>query len=215
MSGLQRLTVACLFALAACSIPAVGAVAQTAGGAIQLPTIPDPVAVTLDASSTAFLALDFNSTVCANTPACVATLPAVAAGLSAARTAGALIAYSSTPNATVLPDVLQLPDDPVVTSSADKFFNTNLDDVLKQRRIATVVLTGTITNGAILYTGFAAAARGYTVVIAADGVSARSDFANFAAEWQLLNGPGTSNPQNTPLQPKAATLSRMDLITYR
>lgn len=211
----QPLTVF-LLVLALCMVSAGGrATAQAPGGAAQVPAIPAPVPVTVDTATTAFLALDFNTSACANLPTCVATLPAVAFGISTARAAGALIVYSTFPNATVLPDVLMQATDPLVTSGADKFNNTNLDDILKQHGIATVVIAGTFTNGAVLYTSFEASARGYTVVVVEDGVSARSDFATVGTEWQLLNGPGTSNPQNTPLQPKAVTLSRTDLITYR
>jgi len=189
-------------------------VAAQAPASVTVPALPDPAAVSLDASTTAFLALDFTNTGCANLPACVATLPAVAAGITAARAAGVIVVYSTTPT-TVLPDVLQLASDPFVMGRGpDKFYNTNLDDILKQNGITAVVIAGTQTNGAVLYTAFAAAERGYTVVVAEDGVSGRGDFATPATEWLLLNSPGTSNPQNTPLQAKAVTQSRTDLITY-
>jgi hypothetical protein len=216
MISIQRLALVLVAATLACSVPAAGiAVAQTAGAGASIPPIPDPVAVTLDASTTAFLALDFNSSLCPRLPACVAALPAVSSGVTAARTAGATIVYSTFPNATVLPDVLQMPDDPLVTSGADKFNNTDLNTILQQHGIKTVVITGTVTNGAVLFTSFSASTRGYTVVVATDGVAAQGDFATPASEWQLLNGPGTSNPQNMPLQAKAVTLSRTDLISYR
>jgi nicotinamidase-related amidase len=216
MARLHRLAIVIAAATLGCSVPVARiAVAQTGGAAASLPAIPDPVAVTLDASTTAFLALDFNSALCPGLPACVDSLPAVASGITAARSAGATVVYSSFPNATVLPDVLQMPGDPVVVSGGDKFYNTDLDTILQQHGIKTVVITGTLTNGAVLYTGFEASTRGYTVVVATDGVSARGDFATPATEWQLLNGAGTSNPQNMPLQAKAATLSRTDLISYR
>src|SRR6266568_7670300 len=92
------------------------------------------------------------------------------------------------------------------TFGADKFFNTNLDDMLKGAGATTLVLVGTASNGAVLYTGYEATARGYTVVVAQDGISADTDFATLFTEWQLLNYPGTLNADNTPLKPKAATL---------
>jgi hypothetical protein len=205
--------------LIACAVtgPATTALAQgtpAASPPAQVPSIPDPAPVSLDGPTTAFLALDFNSSVCANLPTCLATLPAVSSGIGSARAAGALVVYSTGGTATVLPDVQMQPSDPLVASGADKFYNTNLDEVLKQAGVKTVVVTGTITNGAVLYTSFGAAIRGYTVVVAADGVSARNDFGNYGTLWQLLNGPSTSNPQNMPLQAKAVTLSRTDLISY-
>src|ERR1700694_2161334 len=59
--------------------------------------VPDAAAVALDASTTAFLAVDFLQSTCAPNPICVATLPAVADGLKAARTAKAFVVYSVHP----------------------------------------------------------------------------------------------------------------------
>jgi nicotinamidase-related amidase len=228
MKGILRVAIVALVAATVLSAPGgsrVGAQTATPQAAPQataqpsatgLPQIPDPVAVTLDASTTAFLALDFQQASCnASRPTCVASLPTVASALAAARAANVSVFYSTTPGNTTLPEVAPMPSDTVVpTFGADKFFKTNLDDLLKAAGITTVVITGTASNSAVLYTALEAAVRGYTVVVAEDGISASTDFPTFYAEWQLLNGPGTANPQNTPLQPKAATLSRTDLITY-
>lgn len=182
---------------------------------VTVPSIPDPVPVTLDPSTTAFLALDFLDSNCGPRPPCIAALPAVASGLAAARAAKVPVIYSVVGGGQILDPVAPMPADAVVMSvGADKFSSTNLDDMLKQQGITTVVVTGTSSNGAVLYTSFEAAARGYTVVLAEDGISASTDFATQFTEWQLLNGPGTTNPQNMPLQPKMVTLSRLDLITY-
>jgi len=194
---------------------------QAAGS--SLPTVPDPVAVTLDHTTTAFLALDFLQSNCGTPtapaptprPACAASLTAVASGLAAARAASVLVVYSQFPGGIIVDPVAPNPGDPVVAAGADKFLGTNLDDILKQAGISTVVITGTGSNGAVLYTAFEASARGYTVVVAEDGISANSDLITQYSEWQLLTGPGTSNPQNTPLKPMAVTLSRTDLITYK
>lgn len=95
-----------LFSLA----PRTRALAQTQPApapALQFPTIPDPVAVSLDPSTTAFLALDFMLSNCSDQrPSCVASLPAVASGLAAARAAGVLVVYSQTPGGTIRSDVL-------------------------------------------------------------------------------------------------------------
>jgi len=52
------------------------------------------------------------------------------------------------------------------------------------------------------------------VVVPEDGIGATKDLATSVALWQLLHGPG-GNAQNIPLQPRAVTLSRTDLITYQ
>jgi len=186
-------------------------------GAQASPTIPAPVAVTLDPATTAFLVLDLNTAVCAPQPGCQATLPATAAFLDRARQANVFVVYStsSAPGATTLPEVAPRPDDPIVVGRADKFFNTQLDDLLRNRGIRTAVIVGTAANGAVLYTAFGANLRGYTAVVAEDGISAPDDFAVLLTRYQLLNQPGVSNPANEPLREGAVTLSRTDLLSFR
>jgi nicotinamidase-related amidase len=198
------------------SSPTPAAVSAASG--MQVPPIPYPVAVTLNPATTAFLVLDFQSSSCnpTNRPACITSLTPVAAGIAAARAAGVPVVYSNAGTAQdILEQIAPQPGDARVASGADKFLNTNLDDILKQDGVATVVITGNASNGAVLYTAYEAAARGYTVVIAEDGISANTAFPDLYTEWQLLNAPGTSNPDNTPLKTKAVTLSRTDLITYQ
>jgi nicotinamidase-related amidase len=207
------LVAALVAALVPGSLPAAAPVA----GAQGLPTIPAPAAVTLDPATTAYLVLDINTAVCAPRPGCLATVPTVAAFLDRARQANAFVVYSNTtaPGATILPEVAPRPDDPMVTTSADKFFNTQLDDILRNRGIRTAVIVGTAANGAVLYTSFGANTRGYTVVVAEDGISAPDEFAVLLTRYQLLNQPGFGNPENEPLRERAVTLSRTDLISFQ
>jgi nicotinamidase-related amidase len=184
----------------------------------EIPAIPDPVAVELEAATTAYLVLDINEAVCAPRPACVASVPAIASLLERARTAGAFIVYSGTTSPTgmnILPEVAPREGDPMVASRADKFYATDLHEILQSRGIRTAVIVGTTANGAPLYTTFGATVRGYTVVVAEDAISEDDPFAVLVARWQLLNQPGVNNPTNTPLAEGRATLSRTDLITFR
>jgi len=179
--------------------------------------VPDPAAVALDASTTAFLAIDFLQSTCAPNPICIGTLPAVAAGLTSARTASAHVIYSVhlAPDNSILPDVAPMPSEPIFAAlPGDKFFDSNLDYLLHQAGTTTLVLTGISSNSGVLYTAGAAAQRGYTVVVAEDGISGANDLATSVALWQLIHGPG-ANPQNVPLQPKSVTLSRTNLISYK
>jgi len=180
----------------------------------ELPTLPDLAAVGVDPTTTAFLVLDINSAVCPSRPACVGSIPAIQALLAKARAANVFVGYSTTAGATVLPEVAPRDGDPVVTARADKFFNTDLDQILKSHGIQTVMIVGAAANGAVLYTTFGAVERGYTVVVATDGISSGPDFDTFLTEYQVLNMPGFGNAMNNPLQPTAATLSRSDLITF-
>ncbi|HEY3117546.1 MAG TPA: isochorismatase family protein [Chloroflexota bacterium] len=190
--------------------------------------VPDPVAVSLDVSTTAFLAIDFLDSNCGPNPNCVATLPAVAAGLKAARAASVPVIYAvhPPPDTNILADVAPMADDPVfVATPGDKFFNSDLDIILKEAGITFLVIAGTASNAGVLYTAAAATQRGYTVVVAQDGISgggrssadrtgASTSLATPVALWQLLNGL-SANPQNAPLQPARVTLSRTDLISYQ
>lgn len=185
--------------------------------AAAVPTIPAPAAVTVDAKTTAYLVLDLTSVICTPRKSCVASLPAAAALLKKAREANVLVVYSDTATAgsTILPEVAQQPDDPKVTGRADKFFGTNLDDILKGKGIKTTVIVGSAANGAVLYTAFGANLRGYTVVVAEDGISSDDAFAVLLTRYQMLNQPGFTNSDNKPLEPTRVTLSRSNLITFK
>ncbi len=200
-------------------VPSDAAVASPVAQApeVQLPTIPAPVPVELDAGTTAFLVLDLLNVNCSARPGCVASLPAVAAFLGRARGANVEVVYSLTtaPGAIILPEVAPHGDEPRVASSADKVFDTELNEILVNAGIDTVVIVGTAASGAVLYTSFGASTRGYTVVVAEDGISATTDFELLFTRYQLLNQPGFGNPQNNPLQPRAVTLSSTDLISFR
>jgi nicotinamidase-related amidase len=185
--------------------------------AVELPEIPAPVAVDLDPAKTALLVLDISATSCP--PPCRETVvPAVAALLEKARRAGALVAWthgeSSAPNA---PGLEQKPGEPVASpASGNKFFKSDLDEILQQRGIDTAIMVGIRANSAVMYTAMEANLRGYTVVVAEDGIFS-TDFGTFVARYQLLNhgGPSMRNPDNTPLAKSRTTLSRSDLITFK
>jgi nicotinamidase-related amidase len=194
--------------------PSVAAPSATAQ---DLPRIPDPAPVTLDPRTTAFLVLDLIPATCSTRPACLASIPRVATFLAATRAADVFVVHSSTTTGGMnfVPEVAPLPDEPVVISVADKFYDTNLDALLRARGIDTVIIVGTSSIGAVLYTSFGANARGYTVVVAEDGISGSNDFQYLLARYQVLNQPGFANPDNEPLRPRAVTLSRTDLIDFQ
>ncbi|TMF67752.1 MAG: cysteine hydrolase [Chloroflexi bacterium] len=184
-----------------------------------VPKIPDAVAVTVEAPTTALLVLDITTVICTPRPACVASVPKIQALLKKARDAKAFVVYSQTTTAgtQVLPEVAPVAGEPQVAGRADKFFSTNLDDLLKSKGIKTAVIVGSAAHGAVLYTSFGANERGYTVVVAEDGMSVgdTETFGLTVAKWQLLNQPGFANPENKPLDPQHVTISRSDLVTFK
>jgi len=97
------------------------------------------------------------------------------------------VIYSIIANSTmadVMPDVAPLGDEPSVLSGPDKFLNTDLAKILKDKGIQTVIVTGTASNGAVLFTGARAAFRGMNVIVPVDGMSAVEPYADFSsAKW--------------------------------
>ena len=92
--------------------------------------------------------------------------------LAAARAGGVTVIYSIAGNfspADIMKDVAPLGSEPIVKAHADKFIDTDLEKILKDKSIQTVIVTGTSANGAVLYTGSDAALRGFKVIVPVDG----------------------------------------------
>jgi nicotinamidase-related amidase len=209
-------------------------------GTTGMPMLPEPVAVQLDSQTTALLVLDITETICQPRGSCTALVPTISDLVTRAREAGVLVIYSNTPSmpsgampsgsstitpsgtttttmsgsAGILSDVAPEGDEQVVTGPADKFYQTNLDEMLQDREIKTVVVVGYAAHGAVLYTAYGAAIRGYTVVVPVDTMAAEDPFAVMVARYQLLNQPGAANAQNNPPTAGRVTLTSSDLITF-
>lgn len=178
---------------------------------VTIPAPPPLQPIQADPSTTSLLVLDFDSNSCnpQKRARCFATIPATANLLAAARAHNATIAYSTTPTGRIEDTPASLaprPGEPVVRAGADKFFGTDLADTLKSRNIHTVIVTGTIANGAVLYTASAAALRGFNVVIPIDTMSSDSAFADLATAWSLVHGPASVSTH--------ITLTRSTLIAW-
>lgn len=202
-------------ALIACALGLFGAPAARAAAIIEewasvkAPPPPDLKPVTVDPKTTAVLSLDFLKQNCAPRPRCVATLPQVEKLLGAAREKNVLVAHSlfaqRTP-ADFLDPVAPKGDEPVVQSGANKFLRTDLEKILKDKGITTVIVTGTAAHGAVLNTAAAAALAGFKVVLPVDGLSAENPYAEQYAVWHLANAPGGIAPQ--------VTVTRIDEIKF-
>jgi nicotinamidase-related amidase len=182
-------------------------VADWAG--VKAPPPPPVNAVTVDPKTTALLMLDFLKQNCGKRPRCVATVPAVAKLLGEARAAKATVIYSYFPKHSVA-DILDKRLDPVageasVTSTADKFINTDLEKMLKDKGIKTVIVVGTAANGAVLCTGTDAGLRGYQVIVPVDGISSVDTYSEQFSTWQLAHGPTFGN---------RVTITRIGMVKF-
>ena len=158
---------------------------------VKTPPAPATKPVSLNPKTTALLMLDFMEQNCGKRPQCIATEPKVKTLLSEARTKGAAVVYSFIANTTaadVRKELAPLPNEPSVVSGVDKFFRTDLEKILKERQIETVIVVGTAAHGAVLYTASAAALRGMNVIVPIDGVSA-DPFPEQYTAWHLANAP--------------------------
>ena len=198
-------------ALAAVLVYAGPAPAQTIideWPSVKAPPAPELKAVTFDPKTTALLMLDILKQNCAPNPRCIASLPKVQKFLTAARDKGLTVIYSLFPGPVIgdtLPEVAPKGNEPVVTSFLNKFEATDLDKILKDKGIKTVVLVGTAVNGAILYTGTSAFFHGYRTIIAVDGVSGNSPYIEQYSVYNFVSA---------PVMGGKVILTRIDMIKF-
>ncbi len=159
---------------------------------VKAPPPPALKAVTADPKTTALIMADFVQPICSHYPRCMASLPVAKKMLAAARAANVLVVYTSIPKvpiSAVEAAVAAKGNEPFVQSFTDKFLNTDLEKILKDHGITTIVMTGVSSNGAIIETSSEAALRGFKVVVALDATSAATTYAEQFVAWQLVNGP--------------------------
>lgn len=160
------------------------------------PPAPELQPVTVDAKTTALLVLDMEADICKN-PRCIATITNINNLLTQARKSNMLVVYSLIPNDNpkdIFGQIAPLSGDPIVRSSVDKFYNTNLDEILNQKGIKTVIVTGYAANGAVLHTAVSAAFHGFHVIVPVDCMSTGNIlYAEQYTAWHMLNSPATRN----------------------
>jgi nicotinamidase-related amidase len=116
--------------------------------------------------------------------------------------------YSLSPGAEVkdiAAELAPMEGEPVVASGPDKFLGTELEKILKDKKIETVIVTGTAAHGAVLYTASGAALRGLNVIVPVDAISADSLFPELYVVWNLVNAPRVS---------AKTVISQTGLLTY-
>jgi nicotinamidase-related amidase len=175
---------------------------------VKAPSPPALKPVTVDPSTTALLMLDFMNQNCGKRPRCLATVPAMKKLLAAARAAKVMVIYSviaKTTPADVVKDLAPLVSEPHVLSGPDKFLHTDLEKILKDKNIKTVITVGTASNGAVLYTASGAIFRGMKAIVPVDGMSAVDPYADLSTVFTFSNAPRLSTE---------ATLTRSDMIKF-
>ena len=80
-------------------------------------------------------------------------------------------------------------NEPVVESGIDKFYQTNLEQILKDKGIKTVIVIGTGSNGAVLYTASGAVLRGMKVIAPLDVISDANTYMEQYVAYHFMNAP--------------------------
>ena len=211
MLRLRQLLPIAAFALVLGSpIPAPAQTIINEWSSIKAPPAPELKAVTVDPKTTALLMLDFVKQGCneQRRPRCLATLPKAKALLAEVRAKNMLVVYSFTSTSTMgdtLSEVAPTGKEPAVQSGADKFYKTNLEQILKDKDIKTVIVVGTASHGAVMYTASEAALRGMKVIVPVDGMSAENAYIEQYVAYNFTSAPTISNN---------VTLTSVDMIKF-
>ncbi len=214
---MQRSGLAAMIALwgLAAAMPLAPARAQTVideWATVKLPPAPTLKPVTLAPRETALLVMDFTVQTC--TPQrrlrCANSVPKVAKLVAEARHKGAFVIYSvALPGSTaadILKDVTPAAGEPVLPPlGPDKFINSDLDKMLKERGIKTVVAMGTQAHTSVLHTAAAAALRGFKVIVPVDAMSGDDAWPELYTAWHLANAARIS---------AQVTLTRLDMVKF-
>ena len=193
------------------------AVAQTVDilkewNTIKAPPAPAIKPVTIDPKKTAFFALDFNGLNCVpdKRARCAAYIPNVKKLLDQARAHGMPIVITHTHHMTpkdLHPFVTPQKGDIVYQGEEDKFYDNDVAKTLKAKGVDTILMTGTSTNGALLFTAFGAALRGFKIIVPIDTVPSDTAYQEQFSLWELVNAPEFRNDNLT-------TLTRSDMIKF-
>lgn len=165
------------------------------------PGKPEPGPVEANSQTTAVLVLDLSARCEDPDLTCFALLPGVAGFLEKARAAAVPIIFSvsasarGTPFEKVAQPLQRRESEPVIYPDGfDKFTGGELQRILEQRGAKTLIILGSATNVAVLYTATTAARiHRYEVIVPVDGVNARSQYAHEYSLYQLSVLPGGVN----------------------
>jgi nicotinamidase-related amidase len=178
---------------------------------VKSPAAPALKPAAVDARTTALLVIDMVKETCnaQARPRCVETIPAVQKLLNDARAKGMTVIYSlGTAGIYFVEALAPKNGEPIVKSGADKFVNTELEKMLKDKGISSVIVVGTLANGGVLQTASQAALRGFKVIVPVDGMSSQNANTLYSEQytaWHLVSGPGLANN---------VTLTKIDMIKF-
>ena len=162
---------------------------------VEAPPPPELKKVNVNPKETALLILDIQKQNCnEKRPRCLERILKNKELLERARKAKMTIVYSVTRSAEKkdIREEVSPQGEPVVRAGVDKFFQTDLEPILKRKQIRKVIIVGTSAHGAVLHTAAGAAARGVDIIVPVDGLSADSAYSEQYTIWHIAHSPGTT-----------------------
>ncbi|MGH9326572.1 MAG: cysteine hydrolase family protein [Terriglobia bacterium] len=178
---------------------------------VEPPPAPELKTVEVDPHTTALLVMDFLEVSCAPgsqhaRPRCVRAIPKVKQLLDEARAQHMLVIFTGFPQRSPIVKALTpMQGEPLLVAHADKFHGTDLDKILKDHGITAVIATGTSANGAVLFTAFGAAIRGYKVIVPVDTMPGANAYAEQSSIWGIAHDPSLGT---------MSTLTSVDIIKF-
>jgi nicotinamidase-related amidase len=175
---------------------------------------PPPIAkikpVQIDPKKTAVFSLDWNRKTCTaeGRVRCFKTLPKIEKLLADARSHNVLVVHALSSNMQpedIVASVGPKGEERVVRGRGDKFSDNDVEKMLKDRGIDTIIIVGTSANSAVLYTTFGAVQRGFKPIVPIDGLPSELAFQEQFTIWQIANGSQLS---------EKAVLTRLDSIKF-
>jgi len=86
-------------------------------------------------------------------------------------------AVQDSPGTRVIPELAPSSKDYIIRKRTyDPFFATDLDLILRQQRVQSLIVTGTVANICVLHAAGSAVLRGYDVIVPLDAISALNPF---------------------------------------
>ena len=185
------------------TLPAASAWAQ------EGPNRPEPKPLTLDSKSTAILVLDLNARCDDPKQVCSKITAPLGDFLDKARAAGVPATAKGKPIGELAAPLRRKESETVIYPDAfDKFYGGELQAFLKDKGAKTLIITGSATNNAVLYTATTAARmHRYGVVIPMDGVNASSRYEQEYAIHQFTVLPSEAN--------KLFQFTNLSMISFR
>ncbi len=210
MRRLSLTIMAACAAQGALALPAQAANIVDEWASVKAEPAPTLKPVTVEPKTTALLIFDMVKQFCnpQGYAGCPSMIPTVKKLLTEARAKDVLVVYTSIPSiakADIDKELAPTGSEPFVQSFLNKFLNTDLEKILKDKGVTTVILTGLAANGAIIVTSGEAALRGFKVIVPVDAMTAKTRYAEQFTTWQLANAPIIS--------PKI-TLTTSDMIKF-